>query len=224
VAGALKTYDGLAAADLDPLTRRFVQERQATLKLEQALQSGGWVDFMPTDTNFTGWQMAFGKCQLLPDGALEVQPDGNGHILYSRARVGTEFEVRGEFEVVNRTQGFQAGLVMGLPEFDTSNWYGFRMKQNREEGEICVFSRHWSKRQILAPVQFDSATNTFTFRFHDGRVSATVDGQEVFREVDPPKNTHVTTNEFWLGLGAFRHANDSVIRYRNIQVRRLTSN
>jgi hypothetical protein len=225
VAGALKIYNELAAAtDLDGWTRGFVQERQATLKLEQALQSGSWVNFLPADTNFTGWQAASGKYELLPDGALEVQSASTGHILYSRARVGTEFEVRGQFEVVGSgTKEFQAGLVMGVPEFDTANWYGFRMKRNSDEGEVCSFSRHWSSRQIKAPVQLDGRTNTFSFRFQAGRVSATVDGREVFREVEPPKNSYVSTNEFLLGLGAFNHSNDSAIRYRNLQVRRLTS-
>ena len=69
----------------------------------------------------------------------------------------------------------------------------------------------------------DSRTNTFTFRFHNGRVNATVDDREVFKEVEPPKNSYVATNEFLLGLGAFNDSNSTVIRYRNIQVRKLSS-
>ncbi len=225
VAGALTVYNGLASSKMaDDLTRAFVQERLATLKVEQALQGGGWVDFLPTDARFTGWHVAFGKCKLLPDGALEVSSDQNGHLLYSRVSMGREFEVRGQFEVVSSSsQAFQAGLVMGIPQFETYNWYAFRVKRNRDEGEVASFSQHWIKRQILAPVSLDSRTNTFTFRFHNGRISATVDDQEVFKEVEPPKNSYVTSNEFLLGLGAFNDSNSTVIRYRNIQVRKLSS-
>ena len=208
----------------DGMTRAFAQERLVSLGVEQRLRAGGWVDFLPTDTNFTGWHVAFGKCELLPDGALEVSSDENGHMLYSRVRMGTEFEVRGQFEVVSSTsKAFQAGLVMGIPQNETYNWYAFRIKRNSDEGDVASFSQHWIKRQILAPVNLDSRTNTFHFRFHDRRVSATVDGREVFKDVEPPKNSSVTTNEFLLGLGAFNDSNATVIRYRNIQVRRLAS-
>jgi hypothetical protein len=222
VAGALAIYKGLAAAaNTDEKTRAFAQERLATLGVEQRLQAGGWVDFLPADTNFTGWHVAFGKCELLPDGALQVSSDENGHLLYSRVRMGTEFEVRGQVETVSSTtKAFQAGLVMGIPQFETLNWYSFRIKCHSDEGDIASFSPNWTKRQIFAPVTLDSHTNSFTFRFHDGRVSAMVDGREVFKDVEPPKNSNVTTNEFLLGLGAFNDSNSTVIRYRNIQVRR----
>lgn len=222
-AGALAIYNGLASSKMaDELTRVFARERLATLKVEQVLQGGGWADWLPTDAGFTGWQVAFGQCKRLPDGALEVSSDQNGHLLYSRVNLGTEFEVRGQFEVVsNSSQAFQAGLVMGLPQFNTYNWYAFRIKRNSDEGEVASFSQHWTRRQILAPASLDSRTNTFTFRFQNGRVSATVDDREVFKEVVPPQDTRVTTNEFLLGLGAFNDTNSTVIRYRNIQVRKL---
>lgn len=226
VAGALTIYNGLATSKMaDALTRAFARERLAALKVEQNLQGGGWVDFMPNDTNFTGWHVAFGKCKLLPDGALEVSSDENGHLLYSRVRMGAEFEVRGEFEVMSSTsRAFQAGLVMGgIPERESDNWYAFRVKRNSDKGDVASFSQQWLKRQILGPVNLDSRTNEFSFRFQNGRVSATVDGREVFKEVEPPKNSYVTTNEFLLGLGAFNDSNSTVIRYRNLQVRRLES-
>lgn len=199
-----------------------MRERVATLTLEQHLQAGEWVDFLPTDTNFTGWHAGFGKFKPLPDGALEVASDQFGHLIYSRTRTGTEFEVRGQFEVVSSsTKAFQAGLVMGVPEWETYNWYAFRVKRNRDEGEVASFSQHWTKRQILAPVPLEDRVNTFEVRFQNGLISATVDGHEVFKQVAPPKNSYVSTNEFLLGLGAFNDSNATVIRYRNLQVRKL---
>jgi len=226
IASALKQYDELAATTkLDALTRSFVQERQYTLGVEKRLQAGEWVRFLPTDAAFTGWYTNRGSCQLLPDGTLEVKADENGHMLYSRARVGTDFEVRGQFEVVNSTDSaFQAGLVMGIPQIETYNWYAFRIKRNRDEGDVASFSQHWIKRQILAPINnLDSRTNSFDFRFQGGRVSAAVNGREVFQAVEPPRNSSVTTNEFLLGLGAFNDSNSSVIRYHDIEVRSLAA-
>jgi hypothetical protein len=226
--GALQIYNSLSAAgnlislELDPLTGSFVRDRLATLGVEQRLQAGGWVDFLPTDTNFTGWHIGFGKFKLLPDGGLEVQSDPNGHLAYSRVRLGTEFEVRGQFEVVrSSTTAFQAGLVMGVPQYENYNWYAFRMKRNNDEGDVASFSQHWTSRQIVQSVPLDAHVNSFDFRFQNGLVTATVDGHQVFTDAAPPKDSNVTTNEFLLGLGAFNDSNSSVIRYRQIQVRKL---
>lgn len=222
-AAALKIYQHLAASpETDELGQKFVQDRLASLHAEQHFQAGEWVDFLPKDTNFTGWHIEFGKFKLLPDGALEVQSDQWGHLAYSRMRPGMNFEVRGQFEVVtSTTTAFQAGLAMGLPQYDTYNWYAFRMKRNSDEGDVASFSQHWTKRQVLAPVALDSHTNTFDVIFQQGQITATVDGHQVFDDVAPPRNAYVSTNEFLLGLGAFNDSDSTVIRYRNLQVRRL---
>ncbi len=74
VVDPLKIYRGLGAwANADALTAAFVRDRVATLSVEQLLKAGDWVNFLPTDTNFTGWHVGFGKFKVLPDGALEVQ-------------------------------------------------------------------------------------------------------------------------------------------------------
>jgi hypothetical protein len=223
ITGARQIYQALSTAtNTDTRTRSFVLDRLATLTLEQHLQTGEWVDFLPTDAHFAGWHASFGNFKLLPDGALEAQSDQYGHMMYSRVRLGTEFEARGQFEVVSSTtKAFQAGLVMGIPEQDNYNWYGFRVKRNDNEGDVAAFSQHWTKRQIVAPAPLDSHTNTFAFRFQDGRVTASVNGTEVFKGVPPPRQSYVTTNEFFLGIGAFNDVNNTVIRYRNLQVRRL---
>ena len=133
-----------------------------------------------------------------------------------------DFEVKGSFEVVRSSNGaFQAGLVMGLPEFDSRGWYSYRMKRNNDEGEVAEFATHWTRNGPYSPVSLNSNTNSFYFRFRRGTVSASVNGKEVLKEVRAPRNSNINTNEFLLGLGAFNDMNDTVIRYRNIQVHRL---
>jgi hypothetical protein len=224
-AAALNQYRALnAATDLDARTRAFVQERLATLALETRLQTPAWVDYLPTDTNLTGWCVERGHCQLNPDGSLDVVADKNGHLLFSRARLGREFEVRGQFEVQRSSdKSFQGGLVMGLPQFGHDNWYSFRIKRNADEGEVASFARHWTRPELVARPKLNNFTNTFYLRFQNGRVTATVNDQEVFHEATPPQAITVATNGFFLGLGAFNDMNDTVIRYRGVQVRSLAN-
>jgi hypothetical protein len=220
--GALNIYHGVQLATLGKPARVFVTERLKLLDSESRLQNGQWVDFLPATANFTGWEMSFGEYRVLPDGALEVQADKNGHMAYSRVRMGTDFEVRGQFELVNSSdKQFQWGLVMGVPQFESDDWYAFRVKHTDAEGDVVSFSQGWTQRQVMSHPQVNATTNSFTFRLHQGRVSATLNGQEVFHEVNLPPHTYVTTNEFVLGVGAFNDSNDTVIRYRSLQARKL---
>lgn len=223
-AGALQLYTELSAAtNTDERTQAFLRDRLTTVGLEQRLKSGEWIDFLPSGENLPGWTVERGKCSALPDGALEVQSDQAGHIIFSRARVGTDFEVRGAFEIVqSSTEAFQAGLVVGIPQFGSSGWCGFRMKRNADEGDVVSFAESWSTRQLRTPVTLNKGTNTFLFRFQHGLVSATVNDKEVFKSVKPPEHTGLPRTESHVGLGAYNDTNTTVIRYRNVQIRKLS--
>jgi hypothetical protein len=222
-AGALQLYRELSTAtNTDERTQAFIRDRLVTVGMEQRLKTGEWIDFLPTGENLTGWTVWRGKCAALPDGALEVQSDQTGHIIFPRARVGTDFEVRGTFEVVrSSTAAFEAGLVVGAPPFESSGWCSFRMKRNADEGDVASFAEGWSTRQLCTPVTLNNVTNTFYFRFQHGLVSSTVNDKEVFKNAEPPKYTSLPTSESHLGLGAFNAKNDTVIRYHNVQVRSI---
>jgi uncharacterized protein DUF4339 len=225
IAVALQLYRDLAAAtNADERSAMFVQDRLVTLEKEQSLQTGDWINFLPTQDGLPTWTVERGKCTPLPDGALEVRSDEGGHLLYSRTRVGDNFEVRGTFEVVqSSTKSFQAGLVIGLPQFDSSRWYAFRMKRNPDEGDVISFSHRWTPKQVIRTVTLNSETNSFSFRYQGGVASASVNDTEIFRDAKRPADVCLSTNQFFLGLGAFNDMNDTVIRYRNVQVRKLAS-
>lgn len=223
-AQTLPLYAELASLpEADDRTRTFVRHRLAALELERRLQEGGWVDFLPTEQEDPNWARLRGHDTRLPDGALEVQSGPDGHFLFSRVRVGAELEVKGEFDVVRSSnRSFQAGLVLGLPDLTTYNWYSFRVKRNDVEGDVASFARAWTKQQIYQPVQLNDGRNSFYLRLQPGKISASMNGKDVFREAKPPQSIAASRSEFFLGLGAFNDMNETVIRYRNLQVRALT--
>ena len=225
VGTALRLYTDLTAAtNTDERTRAFIRDRLATLKLAQHFQTGEWTDFLPSGEDLSGWTVERGKFTPVADGALEVQADEGGHIVFSRAPVGVDFEVRGTFEVVHSsTTAFQAGLVIGIPQFESTAWYGFRVKRNDHEKDVVSFAQGWSTKQLSAPVTLNSETNSFSFRLHRGLVSATVNDKEIFKNAKPPGTNATPPAVTCLGLGAFNDSNDTVIRYRNVQVRKLSA-
>ncbi len=223
VAEALQIYEKLAAATgADARTRDFIRHRLATLSLEAQLAQGDWVDFLPGSDEDPAWVFTCGKTRRLPEGAVESQAGQDGHLLFSHARVGCGFEVQGEFEVVrSSTREFQAGLVIGLPELNSAEWYAFRLRRNETEGDRLTLSRGWTTQQIARPTALRDGMNTFYFRHQHEKVTASVNGQELLTDATRPRAISLPHPEYRLGLGAFNDMNDTVIRYRNLQVRRV---
>jgi tetratricopeptide (TPR) repeat protein len=221
-ADAIKLYQQMTPANPDPLTGQFISLRLKQLGIAQQLINGAWVDWLPDGTNDLNWVFKLGDARTLADGALEVESGAAGHMLYSRVPLGSNFEVRGQIENVRSSNSnFQAGLVMGLPDFNGYDWYGFRVKRHDEEGDVASFSEGWSTRQLVMPARLNDITNTFDFTFRLGRVSATVNGTPIFQDMEPPRQIDVARNHYLLGLGAFSDSADSVVRYRKVQIRRL---
>jgi hypothetical protein len=218
---AIQQYQEIARdADSDAKTTLFTKYRLAALELEKRLAAGEWVDLFPQSTNHPAWEIALGVVHPGTQG-IEVASDKNGHLLYSRARVGFEFEVRGEFEVVKTSnEEFQAGIVFGHPNMEARDWYSFRMKRNRDEGEIASYASTWSKQQVSNPVALGQR-NTFEFQFQQGKVSAKVNGKPALADAQLKGSLRVTPAELYVGLGAYNDMNETVLRYTGVQVRRL---
>jgi len=220
---ALKDYTALKdSPEADERTHEFIQCRLSELSAEEQLEEGNWIRLLPTRDDDPDWVFSFGKTHVLPDGAVEVESGPKGHMLFSRVRAGRNFEVRGQFELVHSAnKNFQGGIVMGVPDFDGYNWYGFRLKRHGEEGDVACFAVGWSREQITRHLVLNNVTNSFDMTFEDGKVSATINGISVFDQADPPRSIRVPDNSFLIGLGAFNDSPDTVIRYRNIQLRKL---
>lgn len=221
---ALKQYTALNdASDADNRTRQFIQCRVSELTAEKRLNDGEWVGLLPERDDDTDWVFSFGKVHVLPDGAVEVESGPKGHMFYSRVRAGMNFEVRGQFEVVrSANKNFQGGVVMGVPNFDGWNWYGFRLKRHvGEEGDVACFAVGWSREQIAQHIVLNDVTNSFDMTFQDGKVTASVNGVSVFDQAQPPREISMPGNSCLIGLGAFNDSPDTVIRYRNVQLRKL---
>ena len=143
-------------------------------------------------------------------------------MLFCRARVGAEFEIKGEFEVVRTSnKSFQAGLVVGTPDAAAEDWYGFRMKRNDAEGELVSFSKGWTKQQFYRSEKLNDNRNTFDFTFRNGRATAYVNGQRAMQNARTPRTVALDSAHVYAGLGAFNDMNDTVIRYRNLEIRKL---
>lgn len=220
---SLRYYKSVPSASLpDARTRAFVQARLATLEMEKRLQTGEWVDFLPAAQDDPAWNVVAGTYQWKPDGAVEVKSQALGHMVLARARLGQNFEVKGEFEVVqSSTQSYQAGLAFGAPHLGKHDWFGYRLKNNDVEGQVSAFSHGWTKRGASQAIALDNLRNTFEFRFYSGKASGTLNGKQIFKDTPAPVRFRTPIQEFSVGVGAYNDMNETVIRYRHLQIRQL---
>jgi hypothetical protein len=219
---ATKIYTELAGStNTDERTRQFSRARLEGLKQETRLAKGEWIEFLPAGEADPNWVIINERLRRLSDGALEVEAGSEGHGFYCRTRVGPDFEITGEVEFVRSSTGdFQAGVFFGLPDSFNSEWYAFRLKRNNNEGQIVSFSRQWSRQQASARVELNDKRNTFRFRLQAGKADAWLNENQVLFQASPAKTLRLYP-DCMLGLGAYNDVNQTVLRYRNVKVRRV---
>jgi hypothetical protein len=205
----------------DNRTKEFIHDRLVTLELAQHLQKGEWINFLPAQAADPNWMFSLGKIQALSDGAVEAQSAPSGHVFYCRTQISTNFEVKGEFEVVQASEKnfFQAGVNFGDTTSDQNNWDSFRMRRYNG-GDAASIGHAWTKSETFRFVTLDNATNTFDFIFKDGRATAVVNGTEIFHQARPVRTLEIVRGTFTIGLGANTQTG-AIIRYRNVQLRQL---
>ncbi|HXD00568.1 MAG TPA: DUF4339 domain-containing protein [Verrucomicrobiae bacterium] len=224
---ALNLYNQILAEQrIGPRVRQFARARAASLDTEIHLKTGEWVDFMPDPTNNLTWSFVMGQPVFPTNGVVEVDGSPGGHALYSRVRVGRNFEVKGDFEFSKSVFGeHRAGLVMGMPEFDSKHgdwdWYGFQIRQAMNGEQTASFSVGWSTSTVTNRVVLHEGINSFTFRLQGDRCSATVNGRPVFINQEAPGPIKASDKGFLLGLGAYDWMQE-IVSYQNIQVRKIS--
>lgn len=225
LAKAINTYKDLRAKPhSDVRTKQFIESRLPALEQELRLAKGEWIDLVPAGQGDPNWELFGHTIRKLPDGAIEIEAGPGGHAIYCRTRIGPNFEVTGEFEVVRSSTGaFQAGLIMGIPDDPRPAWYGFRITRNPPSGDTAIFSVGWTRRDFTMPAKLKDGLNTFRFRMAQRRVDAWVNDILTLRAAEE-EDQFVLKDNCMLGLGAYNDTNTTVIRYRNIKVRRITEN
>lgn len=206
----------------DERSLRFIRNRLAALKLEKSLATGEWVDFLPA-TDFSGWKAEVGEWTMKSDGTLEVSAGAKGMMLKCLARSGPHFEIKGSVEFVSSSTGdYQAGILFGYLHQKKDGWQSFRIKRTKREGEVAYFSRHFylpeKSNKIPVPNQ-----NTFRIQSWKGAWNAYVNGKPVVLDYVPKQQDLAMKNDSLLGFGGYADQNESVVRYKDVKVRRLKS-
>ena len=162
---------GVAGADL-------ADSRLAAIKFERSLGAGGWVP-LSVDPSLAGWQNQKGDWTGMSDGSLVNRGWGASAFIFHLGRVGTEFQMRGEFAAGKSGLGVVIGH--GYNEQGTEQWVTCVMKNDEAYFLDRFFTGGFEKRKFKAA----PAPISFLITCHDGKISLEVGGQKVFNESVP---------------------------------------
>ena len=219
-ADALKAYGVIAAEAKNPRTKSFAGIRADQLQRVLDLKAGKWVSLLPTSTADPNWVFSIGSAEKADEESLLVRYGRAGHMLFSKTPIGQNFEVRGSFDIVSApNKQFQAGLVMGIPNFATYKWLSFRIKRHDLEGDLVSVGLGWSTQEVSQHVTLSDKTNSFLFRLSGGKFTAVLNGDTVYEDAVLPAQIGVSDENYRVGLGAFSDSDDTLIRYNAVQIR-----
>ena len=212
----------LAEPGLDAeYVRPFVQNRLEQTRIQAGLTSGDWVDFMPP-ADFSGWSSAAGHTLKIgtwrygENGWLEGLPDNKSARLLCDVPVDDNFELKGEFDV-SKTE--RLGII-----------FGYSAVINQRQTSLSIDKKTVSlqgnytaagEKRISTPI--NEGLNTFHLQVWNKTVTVYINGGKIFDSIKLDK-------DWWgsglghIGLGdALMKPDSKVLRYRGVQLRRLTS-
>ncbi len=218
---ALLPLSGAMQRDSSRQSAFYFRTRLVALSLERDLEGGAWLPFLPKDKDLSGWEIREGKWTIESDGALVATAGPRGTILVSGAHVGPDFELRGRMELVSSTNdSAQGGILFGHPALETRDWISFRYMKNGYHMETtALFAPGFTLPKPWLGVPAADRI-TFLVRSWKGLLTGEVNGQVIARDYRPAKG-FVNNRDAQVGFGAYHDDNECVVRYRNVEIRRL---
>ena len=199
----------------------YLQHRIAALALEEELGKGEWVKFLPRTSDLAGWIRVYGEWRLEPDGALWGTFGAEGSNLLCASQVGPAFEIRGDVELATpATSLWHGGVLFGYPGLGADDWLAFLL------GAAKGGPYAWLSREFVSPILFLRiplrARNRFHMQFRRGQVTGIVNDTVVVRDMRPTGDNYLFDDGTLVGLGSYVDAEPFAVRYRNVELRRLT--
>jgi hypothetical protein len=221
--GALEAYRAAMSKDPSPRTAPALRRWVAALETEERLGRGDWVPILPQSDALEGWRPLMGTWHVERDGALTGTAGARGLLMVSDARVGPNFEMKGRVEMAASTNGaFQGGFAFGHPAWEKDNWFSFRVKRNPREGTVAYFAQYLSRPEGVAPMVEVHDANDILIHVEDGVMAAFVNGTQVQHHFVPPAGWDKADRGAVVGFAGYPDENVWSVRFRGVQLRRLT--
>lgn len=219
LATAVDAYK-LALQKASPGGKPLVASRASVAFVEYQLESGDWVK-LTAEPTLASWTISDCTWTAEPDGTLVNHGDDHSGIIVHKARIGPDFEMRGEFEIVAQKNCCQKISFVfdwhGTREFD---WTTCRIGQHGPSPFVARIHHAFDdKGDVKFPVKFQ-AKNRFLFRCQDGRATLELNGATIFKDLKSP-DINPERPGGQIGFCSRKFCRMNTTYYRNLEVRRL---
>ena len=217
-AAARASYEAALGKATQPLAQAALAGRISALDVEQQLAKGDWVKLV-ANPKLTQWILRGSAWLGDTNGpVVNIGDDASGAMLH-RARIGLNFEVRGEFEIKSQQHfGQNIGLALGWNNRTKDGWTLCRIGQLNAERCSAWLIEGNHTRPVLTGKEFKLQTvNRFLLRCYEGLVTLDVNGQQLLKDAPLP----VGAPDGLLGIASFKWRKGNTSTVRNLEVRQL---
>ncbi len=204
-----KDLEGKAAGD--KYAAPYVRDRIEAIGLAKAFAEGKWAELHPRFDS-DDW-MVHGNWKTVDGGAIEGRVGSNGFSVLSNVSFGDRYEIRGEFEFVSgKDEPQNAGVIL-----NSSN--SIREVLFYRDGDKCV-AENGADKKVVEKVGVQEK-NTFLVQHWDDNVTVYLNGKLIQNAVELKRYLPID-HKPRVGVVCNMTKPASVIRFRDLQVRRLT--
>jgi hypothetical protein len=204
----------------------MLQSRFNVLDIECRLAKGDWVKLTP-DKDLTQWEKVSGKWSVEADGTLVIKGDGNKAMLLQQARVGPNFEFRGDYEIKAAQKCCQELVIVfgwqrATPQ--DSNWSACRAGHSGGSTKWYAMLDDMQHEAEVAPPAKKKfpAQGKFFVSAHNGLITYRIADWVVF-DNHKPKEIEFGPANGRIGIRLSRNCAHNTLSLRNLELRRLPS-
>jgi hypothetical protein len=209
----------LADASLPGPAKAVAQERLEKAQWQVDFENGKWVALQPK-SSFSGWDIEDGSWSVNEDGSLVGVPGENGAWLLCLTDIGSRVELRGIVELVPgaNSENTQAGIYFRWVDSEQDNLLVYKLNQSDQQ---AILFAEVKKRETHLATTVIEKQNSLLFSLWDNKASAWVNGKPTHKQIRLWPNK--VNGRVFVGIGNTLGPAGAITRFRNLEVRRLTS-
>ncbi len=201
-----------------------ITSRLAAIASEKQLGAGNWVP-MAAPVGLSQWTNNKGSWEGTPEGDLLLHGDGESAFIYFDPRIGTNLEIRGEYEVSSgKTDDLFLGVALGHGHTGSAeHWMTCMQFPDAGDKLRVTLLDHFTKSDVpYTSFEHREPRCTFHITCKDGRLTYRINDREILKDIDVSRSSEFDMVEDGrVGFCSYFFEKGVTTRIRKAEVRRL---
>jgi len=224
-------YEGIALA-VDGAGKDLASSRLAKANFENSFDKKDWVS-LDMKPGLKEWTIRKGNWEAHPKGGMVLHGVGDSAYILFNGRIGTEFQMRGEYEFVNAKDRYGLLIMLGWADYkegegkrlERETWISYADSRDKVD-QAGIWDIVYRSSVMSKAIGGMTNRTKFLITCHNGLLTYVINGREIYRNVQayegvPPFDSLNLSPDGLVGFGnpQFRKGMDTCIL--NVEVRKL---